>query len=674
MKNFDVYPIDDLAINTIRTLSMDAVEAAKSGHPGTPMALAPLVYVLYTRIMKHNPRNPQWIDRDRFILSAGHASMLLYSILHLTGYDVSLDDLKHFRQWQSITPGHPEWSLTPGVETTTGPLGQGLMNAVGMAMAEAHLSAVYNRDQTLIDHHTFVLCSDGDLMEGASHEAASLAGHFGLGKLVAFYDDNHITIEGETGLTYSDDVAKRFEGYNWHVQDLGDNANNINAIEDATRMAIRETSRPSLLIIRSHIGYGAPTLQDTSTVHGAPLGEEEIRATKKVYGLPEDQSFFVPDRITRIREECQRRGETLESTWKSLYDEYKTAHPDLARQFEDALHGKLPKQWDKDIPTFSGEEKPEATRNSGGKILNTFAHCFPGLIGGSGDLSPSTKTLMSHTGYFSRDRYDHKNIPWGVRELGMCGATNGLALHGGLRPFASTFFVFSDYARPAMRLAAIMKLPVIYIMTHDSIGVGEDGPTHQPVEHLAAFRAMPGMCVLRPADANETAHAWRAAIKHKTGPTLIVLTRQKCPVLDQNRLGSAKGTQKGAYILSKEDKKPDVILMGSGSEVHLLLEAKSRLQDDSIDVRVVSMPSWELFREQSRSYQNSVLPTEITNRVAVEAHVSTGWCEWVGTNGVVIALDRFGASAPFDALFENFGFTADNIANKARELVQSTSS
>ncbi len=660
-----------LCINTIRTLAMDAVQKANSGHPGTPMALAPLAYVLWTRFLRHSPSNPQWFDRDRFVLSNGHASMLQYAMLFLTGYDVSLDDLKSFRQWDSKTPGHPEYGHTPGVETTTGPLGQGFMTAVGMAAAEAHLAAVYNRSgYDIVNHRTYVFCSDGDMMEGASHEAASLAGHLRLGKLVVVYDENHISIEGKTEITLSDDVATRFKGYHWHVQNLGDRANDTGAIEKALAKATSVTDKPSLVILRSHIGYGSPNRQDTKEAHGEPLGEEEVRLTKRFYGWPEDQPFYVPDDVLEHMREAVQYGRAFEEQWQEKFDRYAQKYPDMAAMFRAARYDELPTGWDNDIPDFSPDDGPQATRDSAGKAEQAIADKVPWLLGGSGDLAPSTRTLICPSSYIEAGQYANRNVAWGIREHGMCAASSGMALHGGVRPFASTFFIFTDYARPAIRLACLMELPVIYVMTHDSIGLGEDGPTHQPVEHLASFRVMPNMCVIRPADANEATWAWRAALLHKEGPTMLVLTRQKLPIFNRSETAPASGVLKGAYVLSKEKgATPELILIGSGSEVHLLLEAQRQLESDGIDARVVSMPSWELFSEQSEDYRQEVLPWQVKARLAVEAGASFGWCQWTGDAGSVIGIDRFGASAPAKENFAHYGFTVDNIVRRARDLV-----
>jgi transketolase len=669
MNNSSEIPIEEISINTIRTLSMDAVQKANSGHPGTPMALAPLAYVLWKRIMKYNPKDPKWFNRDRFILSNGHASMLLYSILFLTGYDISLDDIKNFRQLHSKTPGHPEYGVTPGVETTTGPLGQGIMNSVGFAIAEAHLAAMYNRENyNIVDHYTYAFCGDGDFMEGASHEAASLAGHLGLAKLIWVYDDNHISIEGPTELAYNDDVPKRFESYHWHVQNIGDNANDIGALTEAFENAQKEKEKPSLIIVRSHIAYGAPNAHDTSEAHGSPLGEEEVKLAKKFYHWPEDEKFLVPDNVLKHMHEAIDYGNIIQTDWNLKFEEYRKKFPELSEQLEKSLKNELPGDWAEKIPGFGPTEGAIATRDASNKILNAIAEKVPILIGGSGDLSPSTKTLIKSSGYFEKGQYNNRNIAWGIRELAMCAASSGILLHGGLRPYASTFFVFTDYARPAIRLASLMKLPVIYIMTHDSIGLGEDGPTHQPIEHLASLRAMPNLSVIRPADANETAYAWQMAMKRTDGPTMLVLTRQKVP----SYLGTARATglSKGAYILSKEEgNQPDIILIASGSEVQLILEAQKKLKEEKIYARVISMPSWDLFKKQPASYRDDVLLPSIKSRLAVEAASTFGWSEWVGDSGDVIGMESFGASAPDKELFKEFGFKVENVIARSKKLL-----
>ncbi len=672
MKVLENVPIEDLSVNTIRTLSMDAVQKANSGHPGTPMALAPLTYVLWTRFLRYNPKDPKWLNRDRFVLSCGHASMLLYSMLYLTGYDCSLEEIKAFRQWGSKTPGHPEYGLTPGVETTTGPLGQGFMNAVGMAIAEAHLAAVFNREgHPIVDHHTYVICSDGDFMEGASHEAASVAGHLGLGKLIVVYDDNHISIEGPTEIAYSDDVAKRFEGYHWHVQDLGEKANDLEVLTQAMSDAKKETDRPSLIIVRSHIAFGAPNMQDTPEAHGSPLGDEEVELTKKFYGWPEKEKFLVPEQVRKHMGQAVDRGQKWEAEWQGMFSAYKNSHPNLAKKFEAAMSGDLPEGWDKNIPHFEPSDGSIATRSASSKIINGIAKGVPWLMGGSGDLAPSTRTLIDSSDYFAKGHYENRNIAWGVREHGMCGASSGMALHGGIRPFASTFFIFTDYARPSIRLASLMELPVIYLMTHDSIGLGEDGPTHQPVEHLASLRAMPHMCIIRPGDANETAYAWRAAMMRSDGPTMLVLTRQNLPILDRRIVASPEGVLRGAYVLSKEKGDiPKVVLIASGSEVQLIVGAQTKLAEEGIDARVVSMPSWELFRNQPKSYRDEVLPPKVKTRLAVEAGAPLGWSEWVGEAGDVIGITKYGASAPYKESFKQYGFTIENVVSRAKKLLE----
>lgn len=668
--------IKNISINTIRTLAMDAVQKAGSGHPGTAMSLAPAAYVLWNNIMKYNPKNPHWFNRDRFVLSNGHASIIQYIMLHLTGYNLSMDDLKNLRQWGSKTPGHPEYGLTEGIETTTGPLGQGFMTAVGLAIAEAHLAARFNKsDFPVVDHYVYGFCSDGDLMEGASNEAASLAGHFGLGKLIFLYDDNHISIDGNTEITYSDDVKKRFEGYNWHVQDLGESANDTKKITKAYEAAQQEKDKPSLIILRTHIAYGAPNKQDTASAHGSPLGEDEIKATKKVYGWPEDKSFYVPEEVKIHMEQAIESGEQLEKKWNTMFDRYEQKHPDLFALLEEGKALELDKGWDKDIPEFIPDDGPVATRKASAKVINSFAGNIPYLLGGSADLAASTKTLMEEWGYFGKRNYQNRNIAWGIREHGMAAATSGITLHGGLRAFAATFFIFSDYARPAIRLAALMELPTIYVFTHDSIGLGGDGPTHQPVEQLASFRAMPNIFVFRPADANEVAHAWRAVLKRTKGPSMMVLTRQNVPIADRSKYASSDGVQKGAYILSKEKgDTPDAILLGTGSEVSLALEAQEKLRNTNIDARVVSMPCWELFREQDENYKNEVLPRKVKVRTAVEAGAALGWKEWVGDSGTVVSVDRFGSSAPYQENFTHYGFTVENVVEHVKKSIDRSKS
>jgi transketolase len=663
--------IEEKSINTIRCLAMDAVEKANSGHPGTPMALAPAAYVLWMEHLRYNPANPLWVNRDRFILSNGHASMLQYAILHLTGYELSLEDIKNFRQWGSNTPGHPERGMTPGVEITTGPLGQGLMNGVGMAIAEAHLAAIFNtKEHTVVDHHTYVFCSDGDFMEGASHEAASIAGHYGLGKLIVLYDDNHITIEGDTSLTYSDDVAKRFEAYHWHVQNLRDKGNDIQAISESFTRAKQVTDQPSLIILRTHIGYGSPHKQDTPDAHGSPLGEEEIRLTKKFYGWPEDKSFWVPEDVKTHMNAAVDKGRKLEEQWNQMMEDYKNAQPDLFRQLQMSLGQELPLGWDKDLPVYQPSDGPKATREISSGFLNAVDAQVPWLMGGSADLEPSTKTLIKSSGYFEKGNYANRNMDYGIREHLMCAASSGMMAHGGIRPYAATFFIFTDYARPAIRLACISELPVIYVMTHDSIGLGEDGTTHQPIEQLASFRAMPVIRVIRPADANEAVYAWKAALENVKGPTLLVLTRQKLPIIDRSRYASADGLMKGAYILSKEQgQTPAVLLIATGSEVQLVLEAQQELLKESVDARVISMPSWELFRIQDQQYRDQVLPPEIKIRLAVEAASPQGWVEWVGDQGEVMGISTFGTSAPYKEIYEHYGLTVQDIVNRVKTML-----
>ncbi len=664
--------IEQLTINTIRTLAMDAVQKANSGHPGTPMALAPLAYVLWKRFLRFNPHNPHWFNRDRFILSCGHASMLQYAILHLSGYHLTIEDIKNFRQWGSKTPGHPEYGMTPGIETTTGPLVQGLLNSVGLAIAEAHLGAVYNQKGfNLIDHYTYVFCSDGDLMEGGSSEAASVAGHLGLGKLIVFYDDNHITIEGKTEITFTDDTPKRFEGYHWHVQNLGEKANDIEAISEAIQKAQAEKERPSLIIIRSHIAYGSPNKHDTKEAHGAPLGEAEVELTKEFYGWPPDKKFYVPPEVVEHMSDMKERGRVVEAAWQKLFESYHQQFPLLANRLKLSLQGKLPEGWDHSLPQLTAADGPLATRKASQKAIQFFAERIPWMVGGSGDLAPSTDTLIASSKYIEKGAYENRNIAWGIREHVMCGASSGLALHGGILPFASTFFIFTDYARPSIRLACIMELPLIYVMTHDSIGLGEDGTTHQPVEHLASFRAMPNMCLIRPADANETFYAWKAALERKK-PTMLILTRQSVPIFDREKMGSAENTLKGAYILSKEKgHQPDLILMASGSEVQLILEAQEKLHQKKIDARVVSFPSWELFEQQTRDYQESVLPAHIKARLSIEAAHPLGWKEkWVGEEGIAMGIERFGASAPYKEIFKHLGLTVEKVVENSERLLK----
>jgi transketolase len=663
--------LDLICINTIRTLAMDAVEKAKSGHPGAPMGLAPAAYVLWTRYLRHNPANPQWPGRDRFVLSCGHASMLLYSLLHLTGYDLSLDDLKAFRQWGSKTPGHPEYGHTPGVETTTGPLGQGLANAVGMTMAERHLAARFNReDAEVVDHYTYAMCGDGDLMEGVSAEAASLAGHLGLGRLIVLYDNNRISIEGSTAIAFTEDVALRFEAYGWQVLHVAD-GNDIGAIAAALDVARAETRRPSLIMLRTEIAFGSPNKQGSADAHGAPLGADEVRLTKAALGCPPDAQFSIPDAARAHFLECRPRGAALEAAWQDQLAGFKARYPEAAQQLADALNGELGESWQAALPKFQTTDGPLATRSVSGMVLNALAAQLPTLMGGSADLAPSNKTFINGEAEFQKDSYLGRNVRFGVREHAMTAIMSGMALHGGVRPYGGTFLVFADYMRPAIRLAALMGLPVIYVLTHDSIAVGEDGPTHEPVEHLASLRAIPGLTVIRPADAAETCEAWRQALNHKTGPVALILTRQKLPVLDRHALAPARELAQGAYILSDTPQRPDLILIGTGSEVHLALAAQKELTQQGVAVRVVSMPSWELFESMPADYREHVLPATVTARLAIEAGIAMGWERYVLAPGRVVGMTTFGASAPGPVLYEKFGFTVANVVAHALAVVKS---
>jgi transketolase len=660
---------DDLCINTIRTLSMDAVQKANSGHPGAPMGLAPAAYVLWRWGMKYNPKNPKWPDRDRFILSGGHASMLLYSMLHITGYSLGLEDIRQFRQWGSITPGHPEFRHTPGVETTTGPLGQGFANAVGMAMAERHLAARFNRPgYEIVDHFTYVMCGDGDMMEGISSEAASLAGHLGLGKLIVIYDDNKVSIEGPTDLTFTEDVAMRFSAYHWGIYRV-DDGNNLDAIRKVLSEAKADESKPSLILLRTHIAYGSPNKQDSSEAHGAPLGAEEVALTKKRLGWNENEPFFIPHEVESLTRECIETGESMQSLWEKRWVEYQKKFPELAQAFSDALDQRMPAGWDEALPVFPIEEKSMATRSASGKVLNALGKRIPSLIGGSADLAPSNNTLLSFSQDFQKNSYHGRNIRFGVREHAMAAILSGMTLHGGLRPYGGTFLVFADYMRPSIRLAALMKIPVIYVFTHDSVAVGEDGPTHQPVEHLASLRSIPGLCVIRPADANETSQAWRCALERTQGPTAIILSRQKLPVIDQMQYAKAESLSKGAYILLDCIGDPDLIVVASGSEVSLVLQASEILSREKITVRVISMPSWELFEQMPEDYRNAVLPRELPVRLIVEAGSRMGWERYKGEKGEIFGISRFGASAPGEKILKEFGFSAPEIAQRARELL-----
>jgi len=679
--------IDELCVNTIRMLSVDAVEKAKSGHPGAPMGLAPVAFVLWTRFLKYNPKNPSWPDRDRFVLSAGHASMLLYSMLYLTGYeDISLEQIKQFRQWGSRTPGHPERELAAGIETTTGPLGQGFGNGVGLAIAEAYLAARYNRPGfEIINHFTYGIVSDGDLMEGVAAEASSLAGHLQLGKLIYLYDNNRVSLAASTDLTFTEDVAKRFEAYGWHTQSV-DDGNDLNAVDQALDAARRETTRPSIILVRTHIGFGSPGKQDSFEAHGAPLGADEAKKTKEKLSWPLEPTFYVPEEALANFREAIRRGQRAEGEWNERVSAYKQEFPDLGKELERTLRGELPEDWAAAIPEFPPDPKGLATRAASGKVLNSIAPKLPTLIGGSADLNPSTFTALANLGDFEspeRDfqysqgmsgggcSYAGRNLHFGVREHAMGASLNGMAAHGGIFPFGSTFLIFSDYLRPSMRLAALMELGVIYVFTHDSIGVGEDGPTHQPIEQLAALRAMPRLVVIRPGDANETAVAWRVAIESRNRPVALALSRQNVPTLDRSRYAAADGLRRGAYVLADwSGGKPHLVLIGSGSELSLVVAAREKLLERNINARVVSMPSWELFDAQPQDYRESVLPPSVRPRLAVEAALPLGWHRYVGDGGDIVGVERFGASAPGNTVMEKFGFTVDHVVERAAALVE----
>lgn len=657
-------------INTIRVLSMDAVEQAQSGHPGTPMALAPVGWLLWTRYLKHDPTDPDWPDRDRFVLSAGHASMLLYSLLHLTGYDLSLEEIRNFRQWGSRTPGHPEYGHTVGVETTTGPLGQGIGNAVGMAIAERLVAARFNRPgHDIVDHRVWVIASDGDMMEGVGSEVSSLAGHLQLGKLKVIYDDNHITIDGGTDRSFSEDVGRRYEAYGWRVLHVGD-GNDLEAIDQALADAASEDKRPTLIVLRTIIGFPAPTRQNSAKAHGEPLGKDEVRKTKEILGWDPDQTFVVPGEVAAQAARIKDRGATLRSSWQTRLQEYERVHPPLAKQFRDTLAAKLHLDWDAVLPTFPAGTGL-ATRQASAKTLEHLLSLVPELAGGSADLAGSTGTSLKELNLYDPGR-PGRAIAWGVREHAMGATMNGMALHRGVRPFGGTFLIFSDYMRPSIRLAGLMGVPVTYIFTHDSIGLGEDGPTHQPIEHLASLRAIPNLAVIRPADAAETAQAWRAALERHDGPTALILTRQKLPVPDRSNLGSATGVLRGAYVLYDPPGAPRALVVATGSEVSLALEAAESLTrgegGPAIPTRVVSFPSWELFRSQPQAYRDQVLPPAVRARVSIEAGATQGWREWVTDHGATIGLDHFGASAPGERLFQEFGITKDAIIAAVRRV------
>lgn len=674
---------ENRCINTIRILSVDAVQNSNAGHPGMPLGAAAMTYALWTGFLKHNPRNPQWFDRDRFILSPGHGSMLLYSLLHLTGYDLPLEEIKRFRKWGSKAPGHPERGQTPGVEVTTGPLGQGFANGVGMAAAEAWLAARYNRPgHKIVDHYTYAICGDGDLMEGISQEAASLAGHLGLGKLIYLYDQNHMSLAGATGIDFTEDVAKRFEASGWHTRVVTD-GNDTQDVASAIQEAQAEDRKPSLILARTHIGYGSPHKQDNFTAHGDPLGEDELQATKKALGWPTMDKFYLPEDAVAYFRRAIARGAQMEDEWRMDFDVYKKEFPKESAEFELIMNGSLPEGWDADLPKWKPTDKPIATRAAGGEAINALAKHIPNLIGGSADLNPSTRTALKGLGDFQSSEesgpgtlgavggewsYVGRNIAFGVREHAMGAIVNGMAAHGGVLPFSATFFVFSDYMKPAIRLGALSRLKAIYVFTHDSIGLGEDGPTHQPIEQLAGLRGTPGLTVIRPADANETTEAWSVAIR-RDGPTLLVLTRQTVPHLDRSE-AKDPGVARGAYVLAEADRgSPDVILIGTGSEVSLCMAAREKLKTQGVQARVVSMPSWSLFEDQEESYRESVLPRTLRKRVTIEAASPIGWRNWAGDEGAVIGVERFGASAPGQEVLNHLGFTAEHVAAAALRVL-----
>ncbi|MFD2045743.1 transketolase [Ornithinibacillus salinisoli] len=663
--------VEHLSVNTIRTLSIDAIENANSGHPGLPMGAAPMAYTLWTDFMNHNPKNSKWFNRDRFVLSAGHGSMLLYSLLHLSGYDVSMDDLKNFRKWDSKTPGHPEVHHTDGVEATTGPLGQGIAMSVGMAMAEEHLASKYNKDDiSIIDHHTYALVSDGDLMEGISHEAASLAGHLRLGKLIALYDSNDISLDGELNRSFSENIEDRFKSYGWQVIRVED-GNDFDALRKAIKEAKENTEQPTLIEVKTVIGYGSPNKSASAASHGAPLGKDEVSLTKEFYQWPHKE-FHVPDEVyADFNEKIVKDGADKEESWNQLFNTYKEKYPSEASELELAMKGELPQDWDKDLPVYEAGEDSLATRASSGEVLNGIAKSVPYFFGGSADLAGSNKTTIKNEEDFSRNNYAGRNIWFGVREHAMGAALNGMALHGGLKVYGGTFFVFSDYVRPAIRLSAIMNTPVTYVFTHDSIAVGEDGPTHEPIEQLAALRAMPNLSLIRPADGNETQAAWRLAVESTNKPTILVLTRQNLPTLPGTKENAYDGVKKGAYVVSKASKDtPDALLIATGSEVQLAVEAQATLKDKGVEVSVVSMPSWDRFNEQDNAYKEAVLPSNVKNRVAIEMGSTLGWERYTGDNGIVMGIDRFGASANGNKVIEEYGFTVDNVVQNVLNLVK----
>ena len=662
--------INQLGINTVRILAADAVQKANSGHPGTPMGLAPMGHVLWTKIMNYNPKDPEWPNRDRFILSCGHACMLQYSYLYLTGYDISMDDIKNFRQLHSKTAGHPEYGLLDGIEVTTGPLGQGFANGVGMGIAQQYIAARYNKPGfKLFDYSIYAICSDGDIMEGVASEAASLAGHLKLGHLIYLYDDNQITIEGETSLAFNEDVTERFQGYGWHVQSVAD-GNDIEAIAAAIENAKKETMRPSLIKVRTHIGFGSPNKVDTAAAHGSPLGKDEVRLVKENFGFDPDQSFVVADEVLNFYREKGKAGIQKENEWNDLYKKYKGKYPAEAAEYELFRSGKLPEGWKDHLPVFKTDAKGLATRKASGKTLNAIAAKLPMLIGGSADLSPSTDTNLNDFESFTNENHSGRNFHFGIREHAMGAVLNGMAVTKGIIPYGATFLIFSDYMRPPIRLAAIMKIRPIFIYTHDSIGLGEDGTTHQPVEQLIGLRSVPNAMVIRPADANETVQAWRVALEHSGGPVALILTRQELPIIDQDKYAKASELEKGAYILSDCDGEPQLILMGTGSEVHLLLEAQEKLKAESIHARVVSFPSWELFDKQNEEYKQKVFPKNVRKRLAVEAGSPIGWHKYVTDEGDVIGVTKFGESAPGDVVMKEYGFSLENVIAKAKALLK----
>ena len=665
--------IEQLSINTIRLLAVDAIQKANSGHPGMPMGVAPIAYLLYKKIMKHNPKNPKWLNRDRFVLSGGHGSMLLYSILHLSGYDISMDDIKSFRQWNSITPGHPEYGLTAGVETTTGPLGQGFTNAIGMAVAQKHLAALFNKDDyKLLDHYIYAEAGDGDLMEGISHEAASFAGHNKLGNVIVFYDDNKITIDGSISLSNSDDAAKRFEAYHWHVQ-IVDNGNDLAKLEEAVSNAKAVTDKPSIIITKTIIGYGSPNKKGTSGIHGAPLGDEEVKLTKQNLGFPDDKFFFIPDEVYEHFSELIDSGKQLEEEWNKMFEEYSAKYPEDAERFKKVMSGDFGDSWKEALPKFENYGEKMATRKSSYAVLNAIAPELPTLFGGSADLTPSNNTDIKGGKDFTPETPEGGYIRYGIREHAMAGIMNGMAIYNGVIPYGGTFMVFSDYLRPALRVAAISKISPIYVFTHDSIGLGEDGPTHQPVEQAAALRSIPGFVYIRPADANETSEAWKLALEHKGGPVGIALTRQNLTILDRNKYASAENVKFGAYVIKDSDGTPDLILLASGSEVEIAISAAEELDSLGIKTRVVNFVSWEIFDIQNDEYKNSVLPKEVKSRISIEAAIKMGWEKYVGLDGDFVSLETYGASAPYQTLFEKYGFTVENIVEKGKKLVEKNS-